>query len=401
MLFNFKKKNCLYIIIFGVLLIFTMVWFYFLYQNKDNIEDKWKEGITQSKITTLEKKTSWLDIENWKNAWEIQKIIDYYENKPYLLEFESLELAEIYLDYANYFYKENEFWSKAQKILFNLNKESFKKIYLLWYSYEITKDYEQALDYYNQAKKLQGISEKEKAIILNQIGHVYDLQGKLSDAYREYYNSYIIDKNIHASVNIARYLIRQNDYEGAIVYFNYVLSNNPSMFLQAEIYFSIASLYIEQKKYLEAIEFARKSINANKNYPMGHYILAKSLYLSDKEFDYETLSWLVNISIQLNKNNSQAYELSALIEYENTKDLEKTQMFIQKAIDTVEFDILLMDDERSNYKIKFFNQYLFLVGIAKWDLSEYMNSKISSAYPIWYQSLRYNKGLLRNIELLK
>jgi tetratricopeptide (TPR) repeat protein len=119
----------------------------------------------------------------------------------------------------------------------------------------------------------------------------------------------------------------------------------------------MASIYLDQKEYSKSIESANKSIKANNNYPMGHYILAKVLYISDESFNYTALSELLNRSIELNMNNSQAYELLALVEYEENKDIEIAQKHIQQAIDRVDTDILFMDSERSYHKMNFFNQY--------------------------------------------
>jgi hypothetical protein len=60
-----------------------------------------------------------------------------------------------------------------------------------------------------------------------------------------------------------------------------------------------------------------------------------------------------------------------------------------------------MDSERSYHKMNFFNQYWFIIGIDKKDLTEYLSSPIASAYPIGLQALRNNKGLLQDIPLKK
>jgi hypothetical protein len=71
------------------------------------------------------------ELEEWRKNCEIEKVINFYEGKEKLSDTDLLSLAESYLDYANYFYKEEEYSIKAQGILAQTSESSFKKLYLL------------------------------------------------------------------------------------------------------------------------------------------------------------------------------------------------------------------------------------------------------------------------------
>ncbi len=87
-------------------------------------------------------------------------------------------LAGAYLSYGNYYYAEQENADKAIKILMENGGEAQGSygIYSLGYAYEITKKYEDALNWYERGLILSSNTPEINATFKNQIGHVYDLQ---------------------------------------------------------------------------------------------------------------------------------------------------------------------------------------------------------------------------------
>lgn len=87
-------------------------------------------------------------------------------------------LAQSYLQYGNYYYKEREFADKAIAILSGSVEDDYGAygMYFVGYAYEITKRYDDALTWYRKGLKVSTNTEKLKAIFTNQIGHVYDLK---------------------------------------------------------------------------------------------------------------------------------------------------------------------------------------------------------------------------------
>lgn len=87
-------------------------------------------------------------------------------------------LAQAYLQYGNYYYKEKDSADKAIKLITELAEDDYGAygMYFVGYAYEITKRYDDALTWYEKGLKVSSNTDRLKAVFKNQIGHVYDLK---------------------------------------------------------------------------------------------------------------------------------------------------------------------------------------------------------------------------------
>lgn len=76
-------------------------------------------------------------------------------------------------------------------------------MYFVGYAYEITRQYDKALEWYNKGLKVSSNTDKLNAIFDNQIGHVYDLMGDPKKAFDYYTEAYKLDNtNLHSAGNL-------------------------------------------------------------------------------------------------------------------------------------------------------------------------------------------------------
>lgn len=251
----------------------------------------------------------------------------------------------------NYFYKEDEKSKEAIEYLQDPDYvDPFYNNYYLWYANEIIKKYEEALEYYNKALDYAWDAEKNKvlkSVILNQIGHLYDLQWNIEKAQKNYYEAYSLDsENYSSSVNIARYLLRIWDIEWAKKYFEYWLWTRSNI-SKSEIYFSLSSLELEYWDIESSKEYAKLSIQHNHNYPMGYIALARSNYMLNSQKYYIEIEKLIEQSLQLYKDNYLAYRILGLHMYDQKNQIIANALF-EKSKQALQMDMILMDNQRDN-----------------------------------------------------
>jgi len=268
----------------------------------------------------------------------------------------------------NYLYKEKESRKKAIEIL--ESKESFLTDYIdpfysnyyLWYAKEINRDFSWALFHYNKSLDSRpDISKNSKlrSIILNQIWHVYDLSGDIEKAYKYYLDAYKIDKtNYHCVANIARYFVKKWKYKESIKYFEYWLKTKNKL-LKSEIYFSLSTLqfsfYWLKPDIEKSIEYAKKSIELNSNYPMWYTALARGYYmLNDSKYD-KLIEENLKKSIELNPNSSESYRYYGLY-YLDKKDKINSLKYIDKSSLVIDYDPILMNNDKKFWH--FYNDML-------------------------------------------
>lgn len=396
----FKNKN-LFIIISILILFVSSCW-----KSNENIEindinseNIWLEEATDIS-STVDYKVSdyvtlvWWDVDNliWEfshlsSSWnlnnlrkfilnedfkEIQKTIDIIlkevDGNKNLSDNDNIKVQALkytkvmaVLNEGNYFYTEKEKSEEAKKIIENIiidypySKDDFLNNYYLWYSKEIIKNYTWALDNYNAwLDNIIGVDKEKmyKSILTNQIWHVYDLKWDIETAYKYYldaYNTY--NKNYRASINIARYLTRNLNYEEAKIFFGYSLLTI-SKSLKSEIYFSLSSIELElnwlNPDIDKSIEHAKKAIEFNENYSMWYLALARWYYmLNDSQYDKDIIKNL-DKSINLNPNWNEAYRYYALY-YLDKKDIEKAVSYVDKSKEVIDKDMILMDNQRISF----------------------------------------------------
>lgn len=279
----------------------------------------------------------------------------------------------------NYLYKPEEKSKQASDYIKNeiLSDpdfvDPFYNNYHLWYAQEIIKNYDEALQYYQKALQYAWESEKNKrlkSIIYNQIGHVYDLSWDIEQAYSYYVNAFKADKkNLFSALNIGRYLATTWDFLWAKEYFEYA-SHIEWKAEKAEAYFNLSSVELrigsEKSNIEKSIEYAKKSIESYKDYPMGYIWLARGYYmLNDTKYNTQIETNLEK-AIELNPNTYLWYRYLWMYHLDNN-DMEKFSEYIDKSSQAVEKDPILMEHNKEyvllqNDMLKIFFQV---------DLSEY------------------------------
>lgn len=374
--------------------------------------------VTQEKIDTLFEQS--LSGDYTENNKEIDQILESItkENEPekYKKEVAILTLIKVrnILNEGNYTYAEQEAKNQITELIVQIEENGVDyvdpvyKNYLLWYANEITKKYKISEKYYDEALSFAPDIEKNKkirSILLNQKGHLYDLQWKLQEANDLYQAAYDQDNtNYYASVNLARYFVRTWDYKKAKDFFNHSLKTKDKP-LQAEIYFSLSDLKDDESKDLEynikkSIEYATLWIKAFPEYPMNYVALARWYYmLNDAQYDkeIETNLWK---SLELNKNSSLSYLYYGL--YLNSKwNLTDAITLLWQAQQVVPLDMIYMDSDREGEinKISSIYKTIYLLDMIKKEWieknKELLNTLINGEeknYYIEVQKNRLNNG---------
>ncbi len=312
--------------------------------SEDNIKNN--ESTDKEVDSSLDKM-----IKSWSFSWAINHLQQKWGYSDLSYE-EKDKLIYSYLQEWVYSYKESEYSQKVIDIL-SKQEQNFQNLYFLGFANEIIKNYAKSLEYYNIWLNLETIDDDKKAILYNQIGHVYDLMGEFETAYNYYYKAYSIDNsNYKYWVNIARYLSRKWDYDLAKQYFEYWLWVEDNA-LKSEIYYSLSSnefnLNPKKPNIDKSIEYAKKAIEVYPEYPMWYVALARWYYNKDYETYWEEIEQNLTKSIKLNSNWYRAYLYYGLYKYA-IGEYEESYKFLSLAESKVELDPILMDNQREYTK---------------------------------------------------
>ncbi|NDK08390.1 hypothetical protein EOM39_04045 [Candidatus Gracilibacteria bacterium] len=264
---------------------------------------------------------------------------------------EKMKLVYSYLNYGNYFYKEEENSKKAMDIL-NTLEDDFEVFYFKGYAQEIIKNYTEALGYYNKGLEINSLSNKDKAVLKNQIGHVYDLKGEFDKVFSYYIEAYKLDQdNENVLGNLGRYYARKGEFEESYKFMNKALEKSTNLPSKSEISFSLSSLELELNGLTpdidKSIDYARQSIDYYPNYSMGYTALARGLYMKNDVSLAKEIESNLDKSISLNPDGSYAYELYALHKMDQ-KDYTGALDYIKLTIDAIPRDMILMESERES-----------------------------------------------------
>lgn len=316
-------------------------------------------------------------------------------------------LAQTYLQYWNYYYKEKEYADKAIQTITEVDENDYGAygMYFVGYAYEITKRYDDALTWYEKGFKVSSNTDKLKAIFKNQIGHVYDLMGDIDKAYEYYSQAYKLDdKNYHVAGNIGRHLARIGSFEESVPYFEYALHTR-DLALRSEIYYTLSSIELElgglKPDIDKSLLYARASIKSFPDYPMGYVALARWLYMkNDRKYDKEIEENLTK-SIELNPNGFAAYKYSALYMFDKW-DMNAVSVLMSKSNEVLDKDIILMHNVAENEKrinIRDMQTMIILDKIIKeWgNNKELIDKMLANNYFKWFidlQKKRINNGTL-------
>ncbi|MFK7779847.1 MAG: tetratricopeptide repeat protein [Candidatus Gracilibacteria bacterium] len=311
------------------------------------------------------------DINNLLDSGDFKGVISIYEKKGIgnLDRGEKIKLVSGYLGYGNYFYKEEEYSKKAMDILETMDDE-YVTLYYKGYVKEIIKDYTESLKYYNSGLELKDLTDIERAVLLNQKGHLYDIKGDFEKALPLYEEAYKFDNNnVQVLSNLGRFYARKGEYMKAIYYFELTLSKIYSLPKKSEIYFTLSSIELEigglSPDIDKSIEYAKKSIETYSSYPMGYLALARGLYMKNDSTNDKEIKENLDKSIELNPNGYYAYELYGLHEYDKGNMDKFLEIFIN-AESVIDNDMILMDNQRSTEKTTLNFKYYILSEIQRY-----------------------------------
>ncbi len=337
-----------YIISFIVILgLFSL----FIYKSNENKNSNKDNSIT----STGNIKNDNIDINEALNSWDFKSAIEEIEKKwtGSLEREEKMKLVYSYLNYGNYFYKEEENSKKAMDILNTMDDDS-DVLYNKWYSQEIIKNYTWALDYYNKWLEIKDITDKNKSILKNQIWHLYDLKWEFDKVFAYYNEAYKLDNNnASALANLGRYYLIIWDYEKAYDFMNSALKLTTNLPLKSELSFGLSSVELELNWLTpdidKSIDYARQSIEYYPSYAMWYVALARWLYMkNDLQYNQEMEENIAK-SIELNPDWYYAYELYALLELDKW-NIEKVKEYLKKSTKTVKNDMILMESSKEQVK---------------------------------------------------
>lgn len=315
------------------------------------------------------------DIKNAPILWEkivkkqedIQKLTSDDILKPKIVP--RILLAQSYLQYGNYYHKEKEYADKAIQIISKDGDDDYGAhgMYFVGYAYEITKQYDKALEWYEKGLKVSSNTDRLKSVFKNQIGHVYHLQWNLDKAYEFYMQAYELNKtNTNILMNLGRSLVRMKKIPEALVYFEQALLYTKEKLLKAEIDYDIASLYMfmtgdRESNLKKSLEYAKRSVQDSPRYPLW-YVGEARVYIMKWE-NLETAESLLKKSLALYPNLSVAYEWLGLLEQWKWVYSASITHFL-KSLELIDKDIILMDNERVSNAARV--HYFLAVSLALW-----------------------------------
>lgn len=220
------------------------------------------------------------------------------------------------------------------------------------YAFEIQEKYEDAHRYYNRAiasnpNNFQALSNK---------GHAYDLQGSLAEAEQFYGKSLAVhETGEHALLNISRLYLRQGKYEEAKGSLTRLATTSLNARFKAEAYQNLAEVLRSQMNYREARTAIEKSIELDPAVPQawvtrGRVRMAAFLDGEDGEETIEAdVQKYADKALSLNPNQASAYAM--LYDMASAKgDTQRRDMYKQKALDALQHDISLGQQERQGLK---------------------------------------------------
>ncbi len=140
-------------------------------------------------------------------------------------------------------FKENEYGIKAIAVaqqalaLDPKNSEAWR---IIGYAHEIMQEYTEAHAAYAQSLLLNA----SNALTISQDAHAWDLQGRLDKAQAGYKKALSIDSKLeHASMGMARLLMRNGNDDGALPFFLKTASSSQNDRIKAEAFYSAGVVY--------------------------------------------------------------------------------------------------------------------------------------------------------------
>lgn len=239
----------------------------------------------------------------------------------------------------------------ADRVL-KIEPEHSEALRIKAYAFEIQERYDEAHRYYDRAlssnpKNFQALSNK---------GHAYDLQGNLSEAEKFYRQSLAVNETgEHALLNISRLYVRQGKYEEAKESLTRLATTSANARFKAEAYQNLAEVFRTQMNYVEARSAIEKSLALDPAVPQAWVTRGRVRMMAF--LDGEDGEELIEANVQeyadkaISLNPNQASAFTMLYDMASAKgDTQRRDMYKQKALEALQRDISLGQQERQSLK---------------------------------------------------
>ncbi len=279
---------------------------------------------------------------------DVEMTIDYYNS---LLEF-GIDLDKIYYELGHlYLQKSDKVHAvSAFKLAEELNPENPYYNNSLAYAYVKAELYDDAIEYYQQAIKLNPDSEWT-SIVCHALGAIYaEIKENFEAAEATFNAGMVLDpKNVDIQLSLGDLFMAQNDLDKAIKTYCDAITTDPLNFMA----YAKAGLALWEKDYLEeAIVAFHKSIELNPDFEISQNNLGV-VYLDGIGDPKESIDYF-KTAININPNYTLAYfnlgrayqaigdKALAAEYYQMTMDLNKiTEELSDKEVRSRLYDLLL------------------------------------------------------------
>ncbi len=339
-----NKQKLTYLFIVLLIIVSVFVWFFF-YRN--SLYSKWQELL---------------------NKWDYKWVITLYEKNWTLnLDEKNKELLIwAYLNFWNYYYKEAEYSAKAIEMIKNIKnyENNYILLFYYWYALEITKDYENAINYYNKSLSLSQKNLYFSAHTTRQIWHIYALKWDFNKSKDFYEKAYKMNPN-DEFLNVSMWSLysRLKDYNSWKKYFENALKLTTNNFWKAEIYYNLSSLtfYLTWMTYTQkvntSLDYAKKSVESNWDFALWYFALARA---QTELWEYDEWQKNIDKGLELYPNSSDWYKFYGILELKRW-NLDKALEYFEKSISLVSNDIWLMWYEKvwRVWEVEFYKSILY------------------------------------------
>jgi tetratricopeptide (TPR) repeat protein len=217
------------------------------------------------------------------------------------------------------------------------------------YAYEIQERYDEAHAIYDQAIA----SSPDNFQALSNKGHAYDLQGNHEEAEKFYKRSLLVNPTgEHALLNAARLYMRQNKLPEAKAALTKLGETSSNARFRAEAYQNLAEVLRAEMDYPEAKVAIEKSIELDPAVPQAWVTRGRIRMMGFLEEDDDgqgkidaDIQSYADKALELNPNQASAYTLLFDL-YGGRGDIQKRDLYKQKAFDAIDKDISLGQQER-------------------------------------------------------